>query len=130
MKKSFLSKLEELKPQVPVHLEIERKLIPRLKFMGYVMCTLSLAAFVFALVVKEDEVITRETIQKEETSNSAEIEAVSPLLTDDAELELAPTEVLNFYLVSLIFAAVSASCFVIAWKKRKTLYAGPQVTEE
>lgn len=127
--KSFLSKLDKLKPQAPVHLEMERKLIPRLKFMGYVMLTLFLAAFTFALTVKEDPLITQESIQ-EGASNSEELEAVSPLLTDDAELELSATEVLNFYAVSLVFAAVGAACFLIAWKKRKTLFQEAPVSEK
>jgi hypothetical protein len=123
--KSFLSKLEELKPQVPIHREVERKLIPRLKFMGYVMFSLFLVSFVFALTVKEEMIITPEAT-REESSNGEELEAASPFLTDDSELELAATEVLNFYAVSFVFAAIGSACFLIAWKKRKTLFHEPQ----
>lgn len=124
--KSFSSKLADLKP---IHLDVERKLIPRLKFMGYVMLTCALASLLFALIVKEDTVATPELMQ-EVGSNSEEMEATSTLLTDDTELELAATEVLNFYGVSFVFAVIGASCFVIAWKKSKTLFQEPQGSGE
>jgi hypothetical protein len=117
--KSFLSKLEELKPEVPIHLEVERKLIPRLKFMGYVMYFFCLLSFVFALTIKEEE----ELLISELETNS-EIPAI---LTDESELELAATEVLNFYFVSLVFALVGTACFLIAWKKGKKLLHGSLV---
>ena len=113
--KSFLNKLEELKPQIPVHLEVERKLLPRLKFMGYVMFVLSLISFGFALTVKEEALIL-----PQETPKNQELETVATLLIDDTELELAAIEVLNFYAVSFVFAAIGGSCFLIAWKKRKS----------
>ncbi len=120
MKKSFLNKLEELKPEVPVHLEVERKLIPRLKLMGYIMFSLCLCAFIFALTIKEDAEIT---LESEALHDEFEVGGVA--LIDDAELELAATEVLNFYYVSVVFASVGGSCFLIAWKKRKKLYSHP-----
>jgi hypothetical protein len=127
--KSFLSKLDELKPIVPVHIEVERKLIPRLKLMGYVLLSFSLAAFVFAITIKEETLIVPEATQ-ETLVNTQELEAVTPLLTDDAELEFAATEVLNFYVVSLVFAMVGSSLFVIAWKKTKVLFHEPQINKD
>ena len=119
--KSFSSKFEELKP--PIHLEVERKLLPRLKFMGYVMCTLCLASLAFAMLVEvETEAI--EPPMKERIAEPDQIEAILKfeLLTQNDEIELHPKEVLNFYLVALIFASIGASCFLIAWKKKKTLF--------
>jgi len=114
--KSFLSKCDELKEKAPVQLEIERKLLPRLKFMGYVMFTLCLASFVFALTVKEDTAVIG-------PPPFDQTEAVSPLelLPEEGEIELSATEVLNFYFVAFVFALIGASCFLIAWKKKKTL---------
>ena len=86
--------------------------------MGYVMFTLFLAAFTFALTVKEDPLITQESIQ-EGVPNNDELEAVSPSSPTIPSWNSLHTEVLNFYLVSLVFAAVGASCFLIAWKKEK-----------
>ncbi len=122
--KSFLSKIEELKPEIPVHLEVERKLVPRLKFMGYVLCFFCLASLVFALTIKEETLILPESTE----ASSDEIIAATPLLTDD-ELELTATEVLNFYAISAVFAIVGASCFFISWKKRKILFHQSQAKE-
>jgi hypothetical protein len=119
--KSFLNKLEELKSKTPAHLEVEKKLLPRLKFMGYLMFGLCLVSFVFALTVNEETPFNSETT----APIPSEIEATAPFLTED---ELTPTAVLNFYVISLVFAVVGASCFLIAWKKAKTLF--PQVSEE
>jgi hypothetical protein len=118
--KSFLSKVDELKPKAPIHLEVERKLLPRLKFMGYVMYSLCLASFLFALLIKEDTTVIGPPSQEGFTPPD-QTEAMIDLLLEEGELELSPTEVLNFYFVAVIFAAIGASCFLIAWKKKKTL---------
>ena len=127
--KSFLNKLEELKPQVPVHLEIERKLIPRLKFMGYVMLVLCLASFIFALTIKEETAVASEpTIAA--VSTHEELEAVIPSPLTDEELEFVATEVLNFYAISFVFGLIGVSCFLIAWRKRKTLFQDSEIVSE
>jgi hypothetical protein len=128
--KSFLNKFEELKPKVPIHLDVEKKLVPRLKFMGYVMYVLSLIAFAFAFTIKEEGEIIQPL--QEGFTEPEEIEALTGiyLMSDDDELELGPTEVLNFYLVSSIFAVVGTSCFLIVWKKKKTLFHETQVKNE
>ena len=116
--KSFLNKLDELKSAVPAHLEVEKKLLPRLKFMGYLMYVLCVIALVYAMTVREDTPSPQEGL-----IDPQETEAASPLemLLEEGELDFSPTEVLNFYLVGLIFASVGSTCFLIAWKKRKTL---------
>ncbi len=129
--KSLLSKLEELKPNIPIHLDVERKLLPRLKFMGYVMFAFCLAAFTFALAIKDEAEVIGPPPQEGFTEPDR-IEAVAraELLLEDGELELSPTEVLNFYLVAVIFAVMGATCFVIAWKKKKKLFSESQATKE
>ncbi len=91
--------------------------------MGYVMCTLCLASLAFAMLV-EVETETIEPPIKERIAEPDQIEAILKfeLLTQNDEIELHPKEVLNFYLVAVIFASVGASCFLIACKKRKTLF--------
>jgi len=126
--KSFLSKFEELKPKVPVQLEVERRLLPRLKFMGYVMCILGLTTVAYAVFIPKDPRIGPETAQMEEPV--VPVMAESGILTDEDPLELTPNEVLNFYAVALIFAGVGASCFLIAWKKRKALIQETQMNGE
>ena len=121
--KSLSSKLEELKPKLPAQLDVEKKLLPRLKFMGYVMWTCCLAAFIFALTIKEETEIIGPPSQ-EGVIEPDQTEAVSriELISEDGELELNPTEVLNFYLVAFIFAVMGTTCFLIAWKKKKKLF--------
>lgn len=112
------SKLDELKKKAPPPADVEKKLIPRLKLMGYIMYGLGVASALFAMIsVEEKEPIAKGPISPEQ------IEAVSgfELLMESEERELTPKEVLNFYLVGGIFVAVGAGCFLIAWKKKKVL---------
>jgi hypothetical protein len=120
--KSFSNKLEELKSTAPAPHEVEKKLLPRLKFMGYVMYALCLVSFSYAIAAKEET----ETVPPSQGGvidpESTEAVVSLEMLSEEGELELSPTEVLNFYFVALIFAAVGTSCFLIAWKKRKKLF--------
>jgi len=117
--KSFLSNFEKLKANIPVHLHTERKLLPRLKFMGYVLYIWCIAALVFAILYSKDSEQSAGLVQ--ENFGNANAAGLS-LENDEDLLELNPTEVLNFYAVSFIFALVGTTCFLIAWKKRKTLF--------
>lgn len=92
----------------PNPIQVERQLLPRLKFMGYVMYVLCLSSIVFEVFFPQ------ETSQIE---NTIELEAMS--LLDE---ELNPKEVLNFYLVGAVFASVGCACMFIARKKRKILF--------
>jgi hypothetical protein len=91
-----------------LHLKIERKFLPRLKFMGYVMCVLCIASLVFAILAQSDP-----------AAESAMLQGVS--LSEDL-LEFNPCEVLNFYVVGFIFALVGSVCFLTAWKKKRVLF--------
>lgn len=126
--KNFLNKINDLKPKAPVPIEVERKLLPRLKFMGYVLFVLCLISFLYAIIAKEE---TETAKEKEGFVDPEQTEAVSgfEILLED-ELEFSPNEVLNFYLVSFIFAFVGAACFLIVWKKKKTLFQDPHIGKE
>jgi hypothetical protein len=116
--KSFLSKFTALKPRIPEHLEVERKLLPRLKFMGYVMYVWCIASLIFAIAIPQEE--GNPMVQE-----ASIIEADAAGFAEDVDKELpifSSTEVLNFYVVSLIFALVGVSCFLIAWRKQKKLF--------
>jgi hypothetical protein len=121
--KSFLNKLEKLKAEVPVQLDTERKLLPRLKFMGYVMVVLCITTAVYAMTIREETEIIQ-PLPQEGLIEPKQMEAVSgfELFPEEGELELTPNEVLNFYLVAFIFAIVGATCFLIVWKKKKRLF--------
>ena len=108
MKKSFLSKFK-----TPSPLETERKLLPRLKFMGYVLYGWCVWAVGFA-VIDVGEAASYENLS---VSHKSELFG-----EEEEELpEFRPKDVLNFYVVGAIFAVVGTACFVIERKKRKTL---------
>ena len=112
--KSFWNR--EAKPLTPDQINIERKLLPRLKLMGYLFFALSIASLLFVIFMNEassplvDEVL--------------DISYVNPAIGDEGadSLELSPLEVLNFYVVSLIFASLGAVCFYFAKIKKRELF--------
>ncbi len=95
--------------------KVERQLLPRLKFMGYVLYVLCLCSIAFEAFFPE------ETLRIE---NTVELEAMT--LLDE---EPTAKEVLNFYAVASVFALVGFSCMLIARKKRKVLFQ-PEVNNE
>lgn len=117
MRKNLLNKIGELSPKVLLILDTERKLLPRLKFMGYVMFILCLASLTFAIVApKEPEPLVAQ-------ANSPRLQIAGlPLENDEDLLELTSAEVLNYYLISVVFAVVGAGCFFTVWRKGKTLF--------
>lgn len=119
MKKIFSNKLDELKKKQPPAPDVEKKLIPRLKFMGYIMYGLSLVSVLFAMINLEE---------KEQSGQTVSPEAVTgfQLLMEEEEREPSPKEVLNFYFVGGTFALVGVFCFLIARRKNKVLNQDPQ----
>lgn len=115
--KNFLNKLEELKPEVPIQLTVEKQLLPRLKFMAYLMFALALFSSGFAYFIEAEESVATELADSGFPDN---LEAISPLLLSE-EPEYKASEVLNFYVVGAIFAAIGVSLLLIAKYKRKKL---------
>jgi hypothetical protein len=95
--------------------KVERQLLPRLKFMGYVMYVLCLSSIAFEVFFPQETI---------EIEKNVELEAMT--LLDE---ELNPKEVLNFYAVASVFALVGVACMLIARKKRKILFQ-PEVNNE
>lgn len=108
---------QEMTPEPPPN--VERQLLPRLKFMGYVMSIFCVATFSYALFASKGHE-TGVGIQTQKHTNPDTSGPV--LMTDENSAELNPAEVLNFYAVSFTFFLVGASCFLIVWKKKKTLF--------
>jgi hypothetical protein len=121
--KSFSSEFEELKPKEPIHLDTERKLLPRLKFMGYVSYICCGAALVLAILDPKGEIAT----ELDYPEQNAFIAAGLNLEKDEDSMDYNAFDVLNFYVVSSIFAVVATACFVIAWKKKKALFQENQI---
>jgi hypothetical protein len=96
---------------------VESQLLPRLKFMGYLLLGLAALTLVFSMVISLTDLFT-----PEEFSIVPEMEISSILdLFNDSENNPNPFEVLNFYVISTIFAAVGLTCLWIAKKKKKHL---------
>lgn len=100
------------------HLEAEKKLLPRLVFMGYVMIVLCVATLGFAIAAQHSPAVENTLAAEGAIAPNALLMA---LMDDENLREPSPTEILNFYVVSAIFAVVGATCFFIVWKKRKIL---------
>ncbi|PWU16029.1 MAG: hypothetical protein C5B45_01440 [Chlamydiae bacterium] len=98
-------------------------LLPRLKFMGYMLygfacITLSVAIF----APKSDSIYTE--LAQDNVVTPQEMEegsGLSLLIEDESLLELDPREVFNFFYVSALFAVVGTSCFWLFYKKKKNL---------
>lgn len=117
--KNFLSKF---KPKIPIHLEVEIKLLPRLRFMGYLLLTISLITFTFAMLAPQEEAIhaTLPATDHSAFAQEGELSSGISLFTEDTPFELNPTEILNFYVVSIIFAGVGGLLLLTTWRRRKT----------
>jgi hypothetical protein len=122
--KSFSNECEAQQPKASIQLDVERKLLPRLKFIGYITYMWCAAAFALAILAPKNTAI--------DTDYSNQNFAVSGLDLEDAEEleEFNAFEVLNFYAVSAIFAVVGTACFMIAWRKQKVLFEKTQANGE
>lgn len=98
-------------------------LLPRLKFMGYMLygfacITLSVALFApksdsIYTELTQDNVITPQEMQQDSGLNF--------LTEDESLLKLDPREVFNFFYLSALFAIIGTSCFWLFYKKKKSL---------
>lgn len=109
--RSSLNKSKLIHTLSPEKLEMERKLLPRLRLMGYIFFALALATLIFIL-----------TFEEELPSAESQLETTSSLLIEEESLlDSNPTEVFNFYLVSLLFASLGSLCIFIEKRKKRDL---------
>jgi len=118
--KKSLNNPEEV---LPSNTEIERLLLPRLKFMGGIFFCLSVVSLLFAFFI-HDEKFPKHipfTLNEQESSILADIEklAGTPLFKEMQPLEIPPQEVFNFYVVSAIFASIGGTLTYVATQKQK-----------
>jgi hypothetical protein len=113
--KSLLNKIEALTPKGPHQIDIERKLLPRLKLVGYIMYTFCLVSLTYAIVGPGMP-------ELELAANNYNLTQLAGLPLEEELPELPHNEVLNYYLISSVFAVMGTGCFIIAWKKRKKLF--------
>jgi hypothetical protein len=119
-RKKAANSIEEAVDKAAAVLELERKLSGRLKFMAYLFFALTLASLLFALFAQEEKHAV--PLQREENSILMDIEAISgaALFSDRESLELSIQDVLNFYVVSLIFASIGIYLFHFSSKNSRS----------
>jgi hypothetical protein len=105
------------KPLTPLQLAVEKKLIPRLKLMGYIFLILSICSLLFP-VLQEEEFLAEELQQLSVIEAIIATALVGDELTDG--IELLPSEVLNFYWISILFVSLGLLCLWVARKKGQT----------
>ena len=90
-----------------LRIELERKMLPRMNFLGGILLLFSLATVAY--------ITFSEIVPEENFALSFEELAPTPPLI------LTPKERTHFYLYASSFALTSLSCFVIARTKKKEL---------
>jgi hypothetical protein len=120
--KNFLNKakhlhVKDVTEKFAIHLEIEKKLIPRLKAIGLILLSFSACSLLYAYFTPSYNASSTDHF-----ATPSDLEKVAGLSLDDPDsppLELTPTERLNFYFVSFIFTAVGLTCVLISKKKKR-----------
>lgn len=109
-----------LKKMKKTSLETEKKLLPRLRGMGFVLISFGIFSCVYALVA--DPYLSTVGLDLEGEDISVQEEVIGA-----PEFEKRPTfiitsfERINLYLVAFIFGAIGTSCLLMHWKKKKEL---------
>ena len=110
----------KLKHKLVHQLLIEKQLIPRLSFLGWVLLFFGVCSLIYGFYthpLSSIDNLGAET-QKQTEWLSLEIEQIE---SDMAKM-VTPEEVFNFYIVSIIFAGLGLFCLFTSWKKRHILF--------
>ncbi|MFI5333735.1 MAG: hypothetical protein ACHQT8_01035 [Chlamydiales bacterium] len=97
-------------------LETEKKLLPRLRFMGCVL--LLFGAFACAYAIIADPYLSTvgldndQLVVEEEVIGIPEFEETPPFIVTSFER-------INLYIVAFIFSSIGAGCLLLMWKKKK-----------
>jgi hypothetical protein len=83
--------------------QIEKQLIGRLKFIGWVMFVCAVSAHVYKYIPQ--------------TGDEFDV------IEEDIGIEFKEAAPLNTFLVSSVFTIVGVACFLISWKKKKDFLA-------
>ena len=104
--------------------EIERKLVPRLRFMAYLFFFLAVASFFFACFTHAEEQQKMSSFHQQQNRLLLDIEAIlnryggGSLFSDMESLELSSEDVFNFYVVALLFGTIGISLFYFSQKPK------------
>src|ERR1700722_1810215 len=98
-------------------LTIEKSLLPRLRFMGFILLFLCLFTLTYALVSEPY------LPQVEEMATALHPEQEASLLPTGVESEpdfmLTQGQRLNLFFVASVFGAIGLSCLLYFWKKKQ-----------
>jgi hypothetical protein len=113
-KKSFWNKIKGLKKEVKTDTKVDKQLLPRLQFMGYLLLFFSVCAFAYA-IMEEIGLIN-------DTSLSEELIASSGISLPDIEPPIVvDIRIFNAYLAGTSFILVGVTSLIYVWKKQKRL---------
>lgn len=101
-------------------IQVEKNLLPRLQFMGYVFFFFCILSILFGFIIGEEAFAQ---IFTEHSASALSLERSIPpaFFLDDTpdEIELVATDIFNFYIIGAIFAAIGVCCILFARKKKK-----------
>ncbi len=121
--KSSLNDSGEVSPRRPEEVQIEKQLLPRLRFMGLLLfffsgCALCYSIF-FAAEIDQELALA---LANDEFTTPQEMQYASGLsITENTPFSLFQAERFNAYMVTISFAVVGAACLFTAWSKQKKL---------
>lgn len=101
---------ENLVSQSHLNKALEKQLFRRFKMLGFVLMTFSVCSLLYAALSPPFEPLPIDSLITPE-----EMELSSGL----SPLEPNPKEVLNFYVISGIFALIGVSCILYAWRRKE-----------
>ena len=125
--KNSLSESEQAESKA-ARIDSEKKLLPRLKFMGYVMSILCAATVTLAIVAPEQPE-SEAQIMLDPYANKPHAAGIS-LENEDELLELTPAEVLNYYVISAVFALRRRSLFFHLLEKKRSIFFSKKLREQ
>lgn len=121
--KTSLNNVEEVNSKRSEEIQIEKQLLPRLRFMGLLLFFFSGCALCYSIFFAAgiDQELAKE-LATDEFTTPQEMQYASGLsITDNAPFDLFQVERFNAYIVTISFAIVGAACILTAWKRQKKL---------
>ncbi len=119
--KNSLNSPEEINTRRSEEIQIEKQLLPRLRFMGLLLFFFSGCALCYSIffAAEIDQGLALE-LANDEFTTPQEMQYGSGLsITDNTPFNLFQVERFNAYIVTISFAVVGAACLLTAWNKQK-----------
>lgn len=100
--------------------EVEKQLIPRLRFVGLVLLFFSVFSISYSVI--DTPYLSTVGIEEKGLPQMEESSLGIDLEPEEKDCALTPCETINLFLIAAIFATVGSTCLFIAWKRdRKQL---------